>query len=181
MLASRVNFTAVADVNAARLLLMPGFVVALGIKSLLVPSASAWLAEFGLPKLIRRLLFFAVGVIAVDLAYFSFVWVFRDWMTTDLLHKTIGDRNVLLMLWACIALIGLVRDVLMSALIARECFKPMAWLTALSAVISLTLTWFGLGWWGPRAALIGVIAGETANLAGVIILLRREYLLYSKG
>jgi O-antigen/teichoic acid export membrane protein len=180
LLATRVNFTAVADVNAARLLLMPAFVVALGIKSLLVPSAASWLAEFGLSRLIKRLLAFTAGVIVIDLLYFGFVWLFRDWMTTDLLHKSIGDRNVLLMLWGCIALIGLVRDVLMCALIARECFKPMAWLTGLSAVISLTLTWFGLGWWGPRAALIGVVAGEIANLFGVLFLLRKEFLSWSK-
>jgi O-antigen/teichoic acid export membrane protein len=180
MLASRVNLTAVADVNAARLLLMPGFVIALGIKSLLIPSAAAWLAESGLSSLIKRLLVFAAGVVVIDLMYFTFVWLFRDWMTGDFLHKSIGDRDVLLMLWACIALIGLVRDVLQCALIALGCFKPMAWLTGLSAVISLSLTWYGLAWWGPRAALIGVIAGETANLIGVIVLLRKQFLIYSK-
>lgn len=171
VLASRVSLVAVADVNAARLLLMPAFVVALGIKSLLIPSAAAWLAEFGLDKLLKRLLVFAIGVVALDLLYIGFVWVIRDWMTADFLRKTIGDRDALLLLWACIALIGLTRDVLQCALIALECFKPMAWLTALSAIVSLTLTWFGLPLWGPRAALTGVIAGEFVNLLGVLLLI----------
>jgi O-antigen/teichoic acid export membrane protein len=174
MLASRVNLTAVADVNAARLLLMPAFVVALGIKSLLIPSAASWLAESGLARLVKRLAVFAAGIVVLDLMYVACVWLLRDWMTDDLLHKHIGDRDALLLLWASIAIIGLVRDVLQCALIALESFRPMAWLTGLSAVISLSLTWFGLAWWGPRAALIGVISGECVNLLGVLWLLRRR-------
>ncbi len=180
ILASRVNLAAVADVNAARLLLMPAFVVTIGIKGLLLPSAAGWLAESGLKSLLRRLAVFAGGVLLLDLMYFAVIAVFRGWLTTDLLHKHINDRDALLALWGCIAVIGLVRDVFQSALSALECFKPMAWLTASSALISLTLTWFGLAWWGPRAALIGIIAGELANLAGVMWLLRREYTLHSR-
>ena len=45
VLASRIDLTAVADVNAARLLLMPTIVLTVGVKTLLVPTAAAWLAE----------------------------------------------------------------------------------------------------------------------------------------
>ncbi len=117
---------------------------------------------------------------ALDLAYFVLVWFFRDWFTADFLHKTIADRDMLLLLWACISIVGLVRDVLQCALIALEHFKPMAWLTALSAVVSLSLMWFGLSSWGPRAALIGLICGELVNLAGVLYMLRGQHLIYSK-
>lgn len=175
LLVSRFNLTAVANVNAARLLLMPTFVVALGIKSLLVPSAATWLAESGLKALTKRLVVFGGGVVVLDLLYIGFVWVFRDWLTVDFLHKTIGDRDVLLLLWGVLALIGLIRDVLMCALVALERFKSMAWLTGFSAVVSLALMWFGMGWWGPRAVLIGQILGEVTNLAGIIILLQRQY------
>lgn len=177
MLVSRFDLTAVANVNAARLLLMPTFVVALGIKSLLIPSAATWLAESGLKALTKRLVVFGGGVVVLDLLYIGFVWVFRNWLTADFLHKTIGDRDVLLLLWAVLALVGLVRDVLMCALVALERFKSMAWLTGFSALVSLGLMWFGMGWWGPRAVLIGQILGELTNLAGIIILLKKQYRL----
>jgi O-antigen/teichoic acid export membrane protein len=177
MLVSRLDLIAVANVNAARLLLMPTFVIALGIKSLLVPSAATWLAESGLKALTKRLLVFGSGVVVIDLLYIGFVWIFRDWLTADFLHKTIGDRDVLLLLWAALALIGLIRDVLMCALVALERFKPMAWLTGYSAVISLTLMWFGMSWWGARAVLIGQIVGEITNLVGIVLLLQKQHRL----
>ena len=178
MLVTRLGLIAVANVNAARLLLMPTFVVALGIKSLLVPSAATWLAESGLKALTKRLIVFGSGIVVLDLAYIAFVWVFRDWFTADFLHKTIGDRDVLLLLWASLALIGLVRDVLMCALVALEHFKPMAWLTGFSAAISLGLMWFGMSWWGARAVLIGQIVGEVTNLIGIVLLLQRQHRLF---
>lgn len=177
MLVTRLDLAAVANVNAAKLLLMPAFVIALGIKSLLVPSAATWLAESGLKALTKRLVVFGSGIVLLDLFYIGFVWIFRDWFTVDFLHKTIGDRDVLLLLWAALALIGLVRDVLMCALVALEHFKPMAWLTAFSAVISLGLMWFGMSWWGARAVLIGQIVGEIANLAGIVLLLQKQHRL----
>jgi O-antigen/teichoic acid export membrane protein len=171
VLASRVDLTAVADVNAARLILMPTIVLTVGVKTLLVPSAAAWLAESGLGPLVRRLCIFIAGIIVLDLIYFAIVWFTRDWLTLDLMHKVIGDRDRLLLLWGAVSLIGLVRDLLQTALFALHSFKAMAWLTAASAIVSLSLMWVGIGRFGPAGALIGQIAGETVNLAGVCLFL----------
>ncbi len=175
VLASRVNLTAVADVNAARLLLMPTIVLTVGVKTLMVPTAAAWLAETSLGRLIRRLIAFATGIAALDLMYCAGVWMFRDWLSIDLMHKVIGDRDRLLILWAMLSLIALYRDLLQTGLFALHKFKPLAWLTASSAVVSLSIMWFGIGVWGPAAALIGQVAGEGVNLAGVILLLASAY------
>ncbi|GEM_PF-399839 len=173
ILAGRLGLTAVASVNATRLLLMPTIVLTVGVKGLLIPSAAAWLAESGIGKLTRRLLLFIAGIALLDLIYFAFVWIFRDWLVGDLMHKVIADRDLLLILWACISLISLVRDVLQSALLALERFQPLAWLTAAGAIVSLFIMWFGITRWGPVAALMGQMAGEFVNLAGIIFLLRQ--------
>ena len=175
VLASRVDLTAVADVNAARLLLMPTIVLTVGIKTLLVPTAATWLAESGIGRLIRRLLIFATGIAALDIVYCVFVWLFRDWLSHDLLHKTIGDRDRLLLLWGSLSLIALFRDLLQTGLFALRKFQLLAWLTALSAVVSLSIMWFGIQVWGPAAALIGQLAGESVNLCGVVALLVVAY------
>lgn len=175
VLASRIDLTAVADVNAARLLLMPTIVLTVGVKSLLVPTAAAWLAETSIGRLIRRLLLFAAGIAILDIIYCVVLWAFRDWLSHDLMHKTIGNRDVLLVLWAILSLIALFRDLLQTGLFALRKFKALAGVTAVSAVVSLTIMWFGINSWGAAAALIGQVAGETINLGGVILLLAIAY------
>jgi O-antigen/teichoic acid export membrane protein len=175
VLAGRLGLAAVANVNASRLLLMPTIVLTVGVKGLLIPSAAAWLSESGVGKLTRRLLVFIAGIALLDLFYFAFVWIFRDWLTGEFLHKTIVDRDRLLILWAGVSLVSLVRDILQSALLALERFKPMAWLTAAGAVIALSVMWFGIPHWGAAAALIGQVAGEFVNLVGIVFLLRQAH------
>jgi O-antigen/teichoic acid export membrane protein len=167
----RIDLSAVADVNATRLLLMPTIVLTVGIKSLLVPTASGWLAESSIRRLIERLLVFATGIALIDLGYCAFLWLTRDWLTHDLMHKTIANRDLLLVLWAVLSLIALYRDLLQTGLFALRKFKSLAGVTAVSAVVSLSIMWLCIKSWGPAAALIGQVAGEAVNLAGVVLLL----------
>jgi O-antigen/teichoic acid export membrane protein len=171
VLASRIDLTAVADVNAARLLLMPTIVLTVGVKTLLVPTAATWLAESSVGRLIRRLVLFATGIALIDVVYCIALWIFRDWLSHDLMHKTIANRDLLLMLWAALSLIALYRDLLQTGLFALRKFRSLAGVTAVSAAASLTIMWFGINTWGPAAALIGQVAGEAINLGGVVVLL----------
>ena len=172
ILAERLDLTAVTNVNAARLVLMPVFVFTMGINNLLMPVAANWLAQFGTRQhatpapdysrsASRRLIsqtsdspgLFVTGSLAI------------------FLHKSIGDRDRLLLLWACIASIFLLREVLQAALFALRQVRSMAWLMGLSAIVSLSLMWAGINWWGAAAVLIGQVAGECVNLAGLTLLL----------
>ncbi len=173
LLATRLDLTAVADVNATRLLLMPAIVLAIGVGSLLTPTAASWYAQIGIHRLVRRLLMFLLVVGVVEITYFVAVWMGQDWLTVGVLHKHIHDRNQLLILWAGVALIGLCRDVLQCAVIALGRLKSLAWQVGVSAAIAVVLMWYGLGWWGAPGVLIGMIVGEVINLAGIILLLRR--------
>jgi O-antigen/teichoic acid export membrane protein len=176
VLASRLDLKAVADVNASRLLIMPAMVFSIGMESLLVPKSAGWLASVGIRSLLKRLTIIFTCIAALELGYFLLVWIFRDWLTHDFLHKTIADRDRLLAAWACIALIGLFRIVIQSALVALESLKVMAGITSASAIVSLTLMWFGVHWWGPVGVLIGQIAGDMTVIIGFAFLLRREWL-----
>jgi O-antigen/teichoic acid export membrane protein len=173
LLATRLDLTAVADVSATRLLLMPAIVLAIGVGSLLGPTAATWYAQIGIHRLVRRLLMFLLAVGLIEVAYFVIVWFGRDWLVEGILHKHIHDRDQLLILWAGAALIGLCRDVLQCALIAMGRLKSLAWQVGVSAAVAVVLMWYGLGWWGAPGVLIGMIVGEVINLAGIILLLRR--------
>ena len=176
VLASRIDLKAVADVNAARLLLMPTIVLTVGVKTLLVPTAAAWLAESNVGQLIRRLLLFATGIALIDVVYCGALWIFRDAVIHDLMHKTIGNRDLLLMMWAVLSLIALFRDLLQTGVFALKKFRSLAGVTALSAVVSLGIMWLGIPTWGAPAALVGQVAGETINLVGVAGLLVMAFL-----
>ena len=73
MLATRLDLTAVANVNVARLLVAPMFVLTIGVGSLLAPTAATWYAEVGIRALTRRLLLFLLVVGLLEMAYFSIV------------------------------------------------------------------------------------------------------------
>jgi len=173
VLATRLDLTAVTNVNAARLVLTPVFVLMYGINNLLMPIASNWLAEFGMGRMLRRLALLSALICTIDLLYFAVAWVLRDWLIVDLMHKHIADQDRLLILWGCVALIFLPREVLQSALWALKRVRSMAWLIGLSAAVSLTLMWLGIPRWGAAAVLIGQVAGECENLIGLALLLWR--------
>ncbi len=164
ILASRFDLSAVASVNAARLLLTPIFVFTIGINNVLITSTAKWLAAIGLTKTLRRLLLVLVIITALDLTYLVVLWSMRDWLIGRVLHKTIADRDTLLALWAVIALIFLPREIIQAVLFASGRMKSMTWVIALSAVVSLSLTWYGVGHWGTAAVLIGQISGEFVNV-----------------
>ncbi len=174
LLATRLDLHAVANVNAARLLLMPAFVLSIGIAALLAPTAAGWYVEAGVRRLIRRLLAFIIVIGALDVGYFVVVWFARHWLIHDVLHKDIPDQDRLLLLWAGVAIVGLVRDVLQCALFAMGRMRSMAWQVGISATVALLLTWFGFAWWGAAAVLVGQIVGELVNLAGIVLLLRNH-------
>jgi O-antigen/teichoic acid export membrane protein len=174
VLATRLDLTAVANVNAARLMLMPVFVFILGVNNLLLPLVSNWLAEFGLRRLLRRLVLLTLVIAALTFVYMVPVWIFRRWLIQDLLHKVIGDRDRLLLLWSAVAVIFLMREMLQAPLIALKRVRSMTWLVAVSAAVSLSINWFGITRWGAAAVLIGQIAGECVNLSGLAWLLWRQ-------
>lgn len=174
LLVTRLSLKAVADVNETRLLLMPAIVISIGIQSLLAPTAAKWNAEYGFHRLVRRLLAILGIVGSLDLLYFLVVWIFRGWLIGGLMHKHIEDRDHLLLLWAAVAIIGLMRDVLLCSLTALAKFHWTASTTALSAVVALAIMWFGIGWWGASGVLIGQIVGEVLNVAGIVLLMRRH-------
>jgi O-antigen/teichoic acid export membrane protein len=167
VLARRLDLTAVANVNAARLVLTPVLVFTIGINNVLMALAANWLAQLGLGKTLRRLALVLLAVTALDLVYMGFAWSARVWLITEVFHKTIADRDRLLLLWASITLIFLPREILQAVLFALRQVRSMAWVISLSALVSLSLMWFGIERWGVAAVLIGQIAGEFVNLLGL--------------
>jgi hypothetical protein len=173
ILASRLDLHAVADVNATRLLLMPAIVMTVGVTSLLGPTTATWYSQIGARPMVIRLLNVLLAVAVLEVLYFVFIWVSREWILTNVLHKQVQDRDLLLLLWGGLATIALVRDVLQCGLIAMGHLKSLAGQVGVSAAVAVCIMWFGTRWWGASAVLFGQITGELINLAGILLLLRR--------
>jgi O-antigen/teichoic acid export membrane protein len=84
------------------------------------------------------------------------------------LKKQLEHRDQLLLLWFGVGLLMLMRDQLLYLLLSKSRFRSLTVLTTLSAVISLTTSYFGMRLMGPGGALVGVLMGELVNVSGLI-------------
>lgn len=174
VVAGTLDLVAVAAINAVRLLMMPANLMVSGIKQLLLPMAARWHQDQGFDPMLRRLALIAALIAGLTLAYFGLLWLLRDWVFLELLRKPVADRDRMLLLWMLVFLLAGVRDLLMTAVLVRERFRQMTWLSAVSALLALIACWQGMQLYGVGGAIIGLLLGELLNLIGVAWLIGRE-------
>jgi O-antigen/teichoic acid export membrane protein len=174
LVAGTLDVAAVAAIAATRLLLMPVNLLSTGIGSLMLPLASGWLHQHGTRLLWRRLWLLALGLAVVTLCYFAVLWFLRDWIFAVVLKKQFAQRDALLMLWGAIFLVMAVRGQLVYLLAAQGRFRVLTFLALASAVIALTAGYWGMLQFGVAGALMGILIGESINLAGIVIVSLRK-------
>ena len=167
LVAGTLDIAAVAALAATRLLMMPVNLVSTGIGSLMLPLAAGWLQRQGRAVMLRRLGMFAVGMAAMTVCYFAVVWFSRDWIFAVILKKQFAHRDELLLLWAMICLVIVMREQLGYALAAQARFRTMTSLTSLSAVCALVACYLGMLSYGAVGALAGILIGELVNAIGI--------------
>ncbi len=168
------DVTAVAALAATRLTMMPVNLMSAGIASLMMATASKWLNEHGPATVFRRLCRVAGGLCLAALAYMLLLWLLRDWIFLVVMAKEFPQRDALLLCWSAVFLVAVFRDQLLYLPGASGRFRPMAFITLVSALLSLAITYVALGRFGVIGAPIGVLIGEVANLLGILALSARE-------
>lgn len=174
IVASQFDVAAVAAVNAARLMLMPTYLLANGVKGLLVPMSARWLRDEGFDALLRKLTLFVIGLGVLSLAYFVVMWFSRDWIMESVLKKSFPQMDMMICGWGVLVLINLVRDTYQNALLVREKFRALAGLVALGATVSIGSMWVAIDHFGTAGVVLGMICGELVYLFCVIALVLRE-------
>ena len=174
LIAGTLGVPAVAAVSATRLLMMPVNLLSTGLGSQMMPLSARWLRDRGPASVLRRLAIITLGLAALSLLYFGLMWLLRDFIFGTLLHKHFADRDLLLKLWVCVFLLVLCRDQMIWLLVSRERFRSMAALTAMSAAVALTVSYFAMLRMGVSGALVGILGGELLQVAGIITLSLRE-------
>ena len=174
LVAATLDVSAVATLAATRLLLMPVNLMSAGIGTMMFASVSRWLHEHPVKDVLRRLVFVASGIAGLALLYFCVMWLLRDWIFTEIFSKQFEQRDTLLILWSAVFLLMTIRDQLIYLPAARGCFRSLAWLTLLTALFSLSVSYVCMMRFGIVGALIGILAGEIINIVGVARLSLQE-------
>lgn len=174
IVASHFDAAAVAAVNAARLMLMPTYLLANGVKGLLVPMSARWLRDEGFDALLRKLTLFVIGLGVLSLGYFVVMWFSRDWIMQTVLKKSFPQMDLMICGWGVLVLINVVRDTYQNALLVREKFRALAGLVGLGAAVSIGSMWVAIDHFGTAGVVLGMICGELVYLFCVIGLVLRE-------
>jgi O-antigen/teichoic acid export membrane protein len=148
---------------------MPVGLLSTGIGTLMMPTVSRWTNDHAAAKILKRLALFASGLAAAAACYLVVMWVARDWIFGNLLKKAFQQRDLLLLVWSSVALVTVFRDQLLYFLIARARFRTASTITFFSAVISFAVSFVAMRSVGVIGALLGLLAGEVVNVAGIIL------------
>ena len=159
--------SAVAGIAATRLLLMPIMILSIGVSSLMMPTATLWLDRHGPALVMRRLLTIAGVMTGVAIVYATALWLLRDWVFANLLKKEFADRDALLVMWSLVFATIAFRDQVIYLLIVSGRFKALAALTGVSGLFAIGGSLTAMHYFGVIGAPIGVLIGESVNLAGV--------------
>jgi O-antigen/teichoic acid export membrane protein len=169
LIVGTLDVNAVAAAAATRILMMPVNMLSTGISSLMLPTASGWLQKHGARTVFSRLALLAAALSGLALCYLAGVWLCRDWIFANLLHKQFEQRDLLLTLWSVIFVLMIFRDQLLYLPLVRTRYRPLTALTLASAVLSLAVSYLCMVRIGVAGALVGVMCGEILSVAGLAV------------
>lgn len=181
LVAAMLDVRAVAALAATRLLLMPLNTLSTGVKQSVFPLVSRWHEQVGLRSVLPRLLKIIALLVIVGLVYSLCVWIGRDWLFEDVLKKRFDHQDLLLVMWIVVFTVSLIRDQLGSVLAVRSRLQALSNITLVGAVLALLAIRFAIPVFGPAGALIGILVGETVNIAGMLVLTGIEVKRASTG
>jgi O-antigen/teichoic acid export membrane protein len=109
----------------------------------------------------------AAGVALLSLGYALLLWLERERVYAQVLHRQDAGRDTLLLLWTAIVLVTGLRDQLAGLVSAQARFRALTLLTTASALAALAVGWWALHRLGVPGALVGLLTGECLSLLGV--------------
>ncbi len=174
LVAGTLDLEAVAAISAVRLLMMPLNLLSTGLYQLMLPTASRWLHTHGPAVVFRRLLLIAGVFLLLASVYCGIVWLARGWLFGSVMQKDFANRDVLLSLWGGIFSLMVARDQLIFLPVLAERFRQLAGLALGCALLTLAVSYSAMQVYGAPGALAGMLAGEAANLLGVLMLALHE-------
>ncbi len=152
--------SAVADVAAARLLLVPIAMLITAVESVLRPRAAAATARGELDAMSTRILHLTLLAASAATAYAIAVFLARNFIVTEVLHKSITNLTFLVIAWALVFLCQIWRMNIWVVLQAQERFRAVFHLTLWRGAASLVSGTIGIVAFDAPGIVLGLAFGE---------------------
>ncbi|MDE2430340.1 MAG: hypothetical protein KGM99_16575, partial [Burkholderiales bacterium] len=161
------GLAAIADLNAARLLLMPIPMAVAAWSRVARPEASRMIAGQDW-KGLRKLTLLSIGAIEiVVLAYVVLLLLVLPWLESHVIGSKYSGLDPLVMLWGVYFAVNAARWVGTSWLSSGGAFRSMFFLGSVTLVLVLGITSFSIPHWGTSGAILALIAVELFELTVV--------------
>jgi O-antigen/teichoic acid export membrane protein len=152
--------TAVADIAAARLFIVPLLLVGVAWGRVFLPRAGALLGEGRDEVVLAGCVKSAAVIAGLAVAYVLALVVAFALGLGRLLPADYASVEPLVVLWCVFAAVNLLRSIASTALVARLHFRALFGVSVAAAAASLLLVVALLGPLGARGAIIGLVGGE---------------------
>lgn len=149
-----VGIAALADLNAARLLLMPIVIVGMAWSRVARPTMGQLIASSDWPKLRHFATRSILAIEGITAAYVLALIVSFPWLSSHVLHGKYENILTLLLLWGCYFGANAARNVGTMLLTSFGAFRALFW-QGLVSVLFLVMAW---AWWIPQFGVIGGIS-----------------------
>lgn len=172
--------TVLADLSAARLLLMPLVIVGTAWVTLALPAMGYMIANAEGPKIRSFVWRSTLAMEAMTLVYVGILWVAFPWLIVHVFGEKYGEISDLMLLWGCYFLAYNARNVGTVLLTSYGAFRELFWQGVLSLSILLLATLSLTPLWGVAGVLVAMILVELwelgVNYAYMLPRARRRHL-----
>lgn len=175
-----VSVAALADLSAARLLLMPVVIVGTAWVTLALPAMGYMIANSEEAKIRRFVLTSTLAMEVLTLVYVGALWAAFPWLVAHVFGGKYNDITHLMLLWGGYFMVHNARNVTTVLLTGYGAFRELFWQGVLSLIILLAATLSLAPTWGVAGALAAMVLVELwelgVNYAYMLPRARRQHL-----
>ncbi|MFZ6751873.1 lipopolysaccharide biosynthesis protein [Undibacterium sp. Dicai25W] len=154
------GLSAIADLNASRLLLMPIPLAVAAWSRVARPEAGRLIASQNWSRLKKLTLFSIAGIELVVLAYVGFLILTLPLLETYVIGSKYHGLDPLIMLWGIYFAVNAVRWIGTSWLMSGGAFRSMFFLGTVTLILVVGITSFSIPYWGSAGAIFALIFVE---------------------
>ena len=159
-----VGVAALADLNAARLLLIPVIVVTMAWARVARPAMGQMIASGENAKLHRFLWKSTLSIEVFAVAYVAILFLAFPWLIAHVFGAKYSGISSLMLMWGAYFAISCARNVGTVLLVTYGAFRALFWQGVLSLVILLSTALWLMPMWGEKGALVAMIIVELWEL-----------------
>ncbi len=154
------GLSALADVSASRLFIMPMMLLSGSVIKIMVAKGSLMVSKDEHEKFKRFIIYFMVTLSAACVVYMTVILILSDTLIGFLGDKYLNTKNLIL-LWGVYVLIMTLKSMLTTGIIVYKRFKQQAMFDLIGAVTVIVSCFILVAFVGSAGAILSLIVGES--------------------